>query len=1091
MLNVTKYIRHIILKKIKSKTLTKKIMNGIISNQMPEKICPKGSFEVLPPPVKSCSDRKEYRVIRLENGLVACLIADTAPLDHSDDSSSEEDSDFEESSEESSESSDVENQNSESENDDAPMKKVSEIENKMAAAALCVGVGSFSDPKDVPGLAHFLEHMVFMGSSKYPAENDFDSFIKKRGGSDNASTDCETTVFYFECLEKHLYKALDKFAQFFIEPLMLKSAMTREREAIESEFQMALPKDSFRKEQLLCSLANADTPVNSFAWGNLVTLRDNISDDKLHHDAHKFRQRHYSAHRMTVAIQARLPMDDLQNFVLESFSEVPSNKLPPDNFDLYKNKVYDTAQFPRLYYIKPQKDICQLDLTWCLPSLLDKYRTKPHQYVSWLIGDEGKGSLLSFLKKKVWALAIYTGNGETGIEHNSMYSLFSISLVLTAEGLNNIADVITAVFSYLNMLKQVGPQERLFKELQTIEEISFKFSMEESPMDYVEQISEAMHFYKSEDYITGSDLYFEYDPEGIQSVMEHLTPDKMNIIVMSKNHKEEIDFNKKEKWFGTLYTDEEIPPEWIDRWQNAKPDPDMNLPLPNQFLTTDFELLPDEPDIPEYPEKILETPQVELWYRKDQKFKLPVAHYHFYLISPLAVESALSICKMEMFMNLFIIQIAEDIYPAQVAELLYSVSANDRGLVFKVYGFNQKLPILVEVISQHLKMMESQLTSDMFEAVKEKLANSYYNKLIKPSTLTKDLRLSLLMDKYFTPTEKFSVISQITFEEMKKFCVQFLEKLYVKALVQGNVDKDTALRVIEKFISDLSYAPLEKKLYPQFKIWELPQGEKCCRVQSFNQNDSNSIVTNYYQSGPFNLRESVILELIMMIIEEPLFDILRTKEQLGYHVFCTLRDTFGILGYSITVNAQATKNTTSYVDQRIENFIKAMNKTLKKMSEKKFNQVKRDLIKMKQSTDVVLEEEVSRNWVEILGDDYMFDRLKKEIAIIETIRITDLRKFWENINLLGNQQNHRKLTVQVVGFNINSEESSPQKTNDVCEKNIDSEKDSPLAVKKEKPVVTFLKSIDKIKHSEEYFICDMNEFRKNLKFYPVSPNQLK
>lgn len=47
-----------------------------------------------------------------------------------------------------------------------------------AAAALCVKVGSFSDPKELPGLAHLLEHMVFMGSEKYPTENDFDAFIK-------------------------------------------------------------------------------------------------------------------------------------------------------------------------------------------------------------------------------------------------------------------------------------------------------------------------------------------------------------------------------------------------------------------------------------------------------------------------------------------------------------------------------------------------------------------------------------------------------------------------------------------------------------------------------------------------------------------------------------------------------------------------------------------------------------------------------------------------------------------------------------------------------------------------------------------------
>lgn len=111
----------------------------------------------------------------------------------------------------------------------------------------------------------------------------------------------------------------------------------------------------------------------------------------------------------------------------------------------------------------------------------------------------------------------------------------------------------------------------------------------------------------------------------------------------------------------------------------------------------------------------------------------------------------------------------------------------------------------------------------------------------------RDLRLSLLMDKYFTPTEKFSVISQITFEEMKTFCVQFLEKLYVKALVQGNVDKDTALRVIEKFISDLSYAPLEKKLYPQVFIEIFKQifsfhSEICCSSKFGNCPKEKNVV---------------------------------------------------------------------------------------------------------------------------------------------------------------------------------------------------------------------------------------------------------
>lgn len=98
-------------------------------------------------------------------------------------------------------------------------------------------MGSFSDPADLPGLAHFLEHsalidskgsfilflpfyflyihivifpVVFMGSEKYPDENGFDAFLKKHGGSDNASTDCERTIFQFDVQRKCFKEALDR-----------------------------------------------------------------------------------------------------------------------------------------------------------------------------------------------------------------------------------------------------------------------------------------------------------------------------------------------------------------------------------------------------------------------------------------------------------------------------------------------------------------------------------------------------------------------------------------------------------------------------------------------------------------------------------------------------------------------------------------------------------------------------------------------------------------------------------------------------------------------------------------------------------------
>ena len=65
----------------------------------------------------------------------------------------------------------------------------------MVSCALSVNVGSFNDPPRRPGLAHFLEHMIFMGSEKYKDEDAFGSLIATNGGYSNANTDNEITNY--------------------------------------------------------------------------------------------------------------------------------------------------------------------------------------------------------------------------------------------------------------------------------------------------------------------------------------------------------------------------------------------------------------------------------------------------------------------------------------------------------------------------------------------------------------------------------------------------------------------------------------------------------------------------------------------------------------------------------------------------------------------------------------------------------------------------------------------------------------------------------------------------------------------------------
>jgi len=139
----------------------------------------------------------------------------------------------------------------------------------VAACGLCVGVGSFSDPPEFQGLAHLLEHMVFMGSEKFPRENEFDAFLNKHGGETNASTDSEATTFYFDCQYQYLFRALERFAQFFISPLIKRNALSRELEALDSEFQSVLQSDSCRRQQLFSQCARPHHPATQFLWGNI------------------------------------------------------------------------------------------------------------------------------------------------------------------------------------------------------------------------------------------------------------------------------------------------------------------------------------------------------------------------------------------------------------------------------------------------------------------------------------------------------------------------------------------------------------------------------------------------------------------------------------------------------------------------------------------------------------------------------------------------------------------------------------------------------------------------------------------------------
>lgn len=232
------------------------------------------------------------------------------------------------------------------------------------------------------------------------------------------------------------------------------------------------------------------------------------------------------------------------------------------------------------------------------------------------------------------------GIDENGFGFNSFYTLFTVGIYLTQKGFQHIPEIIRATFSYLQFLKENGPTESIFRELKLIEENNFRFQTDQDALDNVSDFMVNLRYYPPKDILTGPCLYFEYEPDKIQRVLNQINDRKMNISITSKTPINGSEFNATEKWFGTEYCAIDYPQEWREMWTDVRPFKEFRLPCPNEFVTTDFALLFDNENgnktTSAYPEKIMENNVCELWYRPDDKFLMPTAYCYFYFMSPLA-----------------------------------------------------------------------------------------------------------------------------------------------------------------------------------------------------------------------------------------------------------------------------------------------------------------------------------------------------------------------------------------------------------------------------------------------------------------------
>lgn len=243
-----------------------------------------------------------------------------------------------------------------------------------SACALSVRIGSFNDTRH--GIAHFLEHMLYLGTKDFPNESDFDNYVLNRGGYLNATTDDDITVYSFDINPEYFIKALIRFSAFFKTPTFNIELIEKELKAVQSEFDQTYLNDSSRVCQLMNNFYQKH--FNIFSFGNKDELFKNAEGDgnitfqKLRDETIQFWENGYDSSFFKLVIYHRY---EISKKIKRLFTPIKMRKqeiiIPNLKYDVLHEKNFSSIFNPeftnKFIFVEPISDIHQIIIKIELP----------------------------------------------------------------------------------------------------------------------------------------------------------------------------------------------------------------------------------------------------------------------------------------------------------------------------------------------------------------------------------------------------------------------------------------------------------------------------------------------------------------------------------------------------------------------------------------------------------------------------------------------------------------------------------------------------------------------------------------------------
>ena len=399
---------------------------------------------------------------------------------------------------------------------------------------VCVNVkiGSAMDPKRNMGLAHFLEHMLFMGNKKYPQEDFFDNHVKKYGGYSNAYTATFETVYFFQCNNEGIEIACDCFSEFFKSPLFDKSSVGREINAINSEHSKNLESDIFRLRHFMNSKSKKDSILNKFYTGNLKSFNKDVRKDML-----ELYNKYYVSENITICIHSNLSFKE-QKKLLKHFESIENKKSLPYPFNIEKPLFNNTNE---LYHLESTDDSYKMLVYYEIDYPKNTYQTMSHVIIRDLINSNSSSALRQTLIRKRLVSEIYGYEIEEGIMM-IYFELFDISN-------KTISKILKYLKQYIDFLLNYDKLSLYIDNFKQISEIMFNHGENVNTIDITNTITTNLHKYDQEYFYSAEKLVFAPNSDIIIDIKKNLSSFKNHKIIIYQK-KDISDMNSVDKYYN-------------------------------------------------------------------------------------------------------------------------------------------------------------------------------------------------------------------------------------------------------------------------------------------------------------------------------------------------------------------------------------------------------------------------------------------------------------------------------------------------------------------------------------------------------------